>query len=149
FGRAERVVRARAVDRVIVARVLPGAAAVAERAEARVAERAAGAISERVAAVVLRAATQQNRQRRSDCELEQPHSLTLGLIHSAELPMCDEAPTSRQTPFIPNFARIRSTSATPHAWATQPRCWNGGSASKISLMLPIHPSSRWAVKPST
>ena len=34
------------------------------------------------------------------------------------------------------------TSATLHAWAMQPRGLNGGSASKISLMEPMHDSLR-------
>ena len=42
----------------------------------------------------------------------------------------------------------RSTSATLHAWAMQPRGVNGASASKISLIEPMHASPRWATKPS-
>ena len=36
------------------------------------------------------------------------------------------------------FHQARRTSATLHACATQPRGVNGGSASKISLIVPIH-----------
>ena len=36
--------------------------------------------------------------------------------------------------------QARRTSATLHAWATQPRGVNGGSASKISLIEPTHAS---------
>jgi hypothetical protein len=38
--------------------------------------------------------------------------------------------------------QLRSTSATLHAWATHPRGVKGGSASKISLIDPTHPSLR-------
>ena len=38
------------------------------------------------------------------------------------------------------FTSDRSTSATLHAWATQPRGVYGGSASKISLIDPTHAS---------
>src|SRR6185437_16505596 len=46
-------------------------------------------------------------------------------------------------------ARIqqRSTSATLHACATQPRGRNGGSASKISLIDPTHASLRCCSNP--
>src|SRR5215472_1478976 len=46
------------------------------------------------------------------------------------------------------FAHERSTSATLHAWATQPRGVNGGSASKTSLIDPMHASPRWSTRPS-
>src|SRR5271165_6939810 len=46
------------------------------------------------------------------------------------------------------FIQQRSTSATLQAWAMQPRGVCGGSASKISLMVPRLPSLRWGTKPS-
>ena len=45
------------------------------------------------------------------------------------------------------FTRTRSTSATLQACATQPRGVNGGSASKISLIVPIAASPRCASNP--
>ena len=47
------------------------------------------------------------------------------------------------------FSRTRSTSATLHACAMQPRGMYGASASKISLIEPTHASSRCASKPSS
>lgn len=41
------------------------------------------------------------------------------------------------------ICQVRSTSATLQACATQPRGVNGGSPSKISLMLPMPWSARW------
>ena len=46
------------------------------------------------------------------------------------------------------MADARSTSATLHACATQPRGVNGGSASKTSLIVPMHASPSAARKPS-
>src|SRR5438270_8093685 len=40
------------------------------------------------------------------------------------------------------FTQARKTSATLQAWAMQPRGVNGGSASKISAIEPIQPSSK-------
>ena len=44
------------------------------------------------------------------------------------------------------FSRHRSTSATLQAWATQPRGVYGASASKISLIEPMHASPRCALE---
>src|SRR6185503_5393393 len=46
------------------------------------------------------------------------------------------------------FTQHRSTSATLHAWAMQPRGVKGGSASKISLIEPTHASSKCGTNPS-
>ena len=46
------------------------------------------------------------------------------------------------------FTQQRSTSATLQAWAMQPRGVYGASASKISLIEPMHASPRCGTKPS-
>ena len=46
------------------------------------------------------------------------------------------------------LSQARSTSATLHAWAMQPRGVNGASASKISLIEPTQASPRCGPKPS-
>ena len=46
------------------------------------------------------------------------------------------------------FTQQRSISATLQAWATHPRGVKGGSASKISLMVPTQASPRCGTKPS-
>ena len=46
------------------------------------------------------------------------------------------------------FTQQRSISATLQAWATHPRGVKGGSASKISLMVPRHASPRCGTSPS-
>src|SRR5262245_36844306 len=45
-------------------------------------------------------------------------------------------------PAVAVRTKARSTSATLQPWAMQPRGVKGASASKISLMLPTHASSR-------
>ena len=68
-------------------------------------------------------------------------SLTLGMTWSLTTSYVADIDSSRSEvrtapPFF-RFVRQRRTSATLHAWAAQPRGWNGGSASKISAIVPM------------
>ena len=68
-------------------------------------------------------------------------ALRLGRLQqpSPELPEGEGARQATAAP-VPHFTSIRSTSATLHACAMQPRGVNGGSASKISLIEPTQAS---------